>query len=42
LVPALAGEAIEPTHEIANAMVATMATILFEKMLLAGSVAANI
>jgi hypothetical protein len=42
LVPALAVEAIETTPEIANAMVATTATILFEKMLLADSVAANI
>jgi hypothetical protein len=42
LVPALAGEAIETTPEIAKAIVATTATILFEKMLLADSVAANI
>jgi hypothetical protein len=42
LVPALAGAAIDTAPEIAKAMVATTATILFEKMLLADSVDANI
>jgi hypothetical protein len=42
LVPALAGEAIETAPEKDSAMDAITATILFEKMLLADSVAASI